>query len=205
MEDRRGPLVRRALFLEYVTIGWNVVEAVIAIWAGAAAGSIALISFGLDSCIEVTAAVAVVHRFRTRDLDKQDAAERRALRIVGVTFFLLAAYVFVESIRKLWLHKIPGQSAVGIVLTLISAFWMPFLSRSKRAIAVELRSPALLADSRETLFCAILSVVVLAGLAANALMGWWWADPVAGLVVVYFLIEEAREAWRGDSEACEEV
>lgn len=200
MADQRDILIRRALFLEYITIGWNILEGIVAIGAGVAAGSIALISFGLDSGIEVAAALAIVHRFRTRTLEKQDAAERRALRIVGGTFFLLAAYVLVESLRKLWLHEVPGHSPVGIVLTTISAIWMPFLSRQKKKIAGELQSRALLAESRETLFCAILSVVVLAGLAANALAGWWWADPAAGLIVVYFLVGEAREACFGKGE-----
>jgi len=190
-------LIRKALRLEYITISWNVVEAIVAIGAGAAAGSIALISFGLDSCIEVTSAAAIVYRFRTKDPDKQDAAERRALRIVGATFFLLAIYVFVESARKLWNHDLSAPSGVGIALTVISAVSMPFLSRAKLRVAGQLHSRALLADSRETLFCAVLSVVVLVGLLLNATLGWWWADPVAGLIVVYYLIKEAREAWKG--------
>jgi divalent metal cation (Fe/Co/Zn/Cd) transporter len=197
-------VVRRALRLEYVTIGWNIIEAMVAICAGAAAGSIALIGFGLDSCIEVTSAVAIVYRFRTRDPDKQDAAERRALRIVGGTFLLLALYVSVESVRKLWLHEVSGPSPVGIAVTTVSALSMPFLSQAKKKVAAQLHSRALLADSRETLFCAVLSIVVLAGLLLRAVAGWWWADPVAGLIVVYFLIKEAREAWQGHGCGCGE-
>jgi divalent metal cation (Fe/Co/Zn/Cd) transporter len=200
----RDSLVRRALRLEYLTMAYNVLEGIVAIAAGSRAGSIALIGFGLDSGIEVASALAIVHRFRTKDPEKQDAAERRALKLVGATFFLLAIYVGVESIRKLWRHEEPQQSFVGMALTLASVAWMPFLSRAKRRIAAQLHSRALLADSRETLFCAILSVVVLAGLVANALAGWWWADPVAGLVVVYFLVKEAKEAWSGDGCGCED-
>lgn len=202
MTQERSALVQRALKLEYVTIAWNVIEAAVSIGAGIAAGSIALVGFGLDSCIEVAAAVAVLHRFLAKDDAHQLAAERRALRIVGGTFFLLAIYVSIESIHKLWTRDIARPSPVGMGITTLSALCMPFLARAKQRAAADLHSRALLADSRETLFCGVLSVVVLGGLAVNAWLGWWWADPVAGLIVVYFLVKEAREAWQGRGCGC---
>jgi len=190
--------VRRAIWLEYFTVSWNVIEGVVAIAAGVVAGSIALVGFGLDSAIEVISGSALIWRFRQHGLgtETETAAERRAIFIVGVTFLLLALYVTYESARKLALGEQPEESLVGIVLTAISLAVMPALAHFKRKVAGQLGSRALLADAKETLACSYLSFTVLLGLAANAALGWWWADPVAGLAIVYWLAKEGREALR---------
>ena len=190
--------VRRALWLEYFTVSWNVVEGIVAIAAGVVAGSIALVGFGLDSAIEVISGSALIWRFRQHGLgtETETAAERRAIFLVGVTFLLLALYVTYESVRKLALQEQPEESLVGIVLTAVSLVAMPGLAYFKRKVAGQLGSRALLADAKETLACSYLSFTVLLGLAANAAFGWWWADPVAGLAVVYWLAKEGREALR---------
>lgn len=190
--------VRRALWLEYFTVSWNVIEGVVAIAAGVVAGSIALVGFGLDSYIEVISGSALIWRFRQHGLgaEAETAAERRAIFLVGVTFLLLALYVTYESVRKLALRERPEESLVGIVLTAVSLVVMPGLAYFKRRVAAQLGSRALLADAKETLACSYLSFTVLLGLAANAALGWWWADPVAGLAIVYWLVKEGREALR---------
>ena len=190
--------VRRALWLEYFTVSWNVIEGVVAIAAGVVAGSIALVGFVLDSAIEVVSVSALIWRFRQHGLgtDVESAAERRAIFIVGITFLLLALYVTYESVRKLALREQPEESLVGILLTAVSLAVMPSLAYFKRKVAGQLGSRALLADAKETLACSYLSFTVLLGLAANAALGWWWADPVAGLTIVYWLVKEGREALR---------
>ena len=190
--------VRRAIWLEYFTVSWNVIEGVVAIAAGVVAGSIALVGFGLDSAIEVISGSALIWRFRQHGLgtETETAAERRAIFIVGVTFLLLALYVTYESARKLALRERPEESLVGIVLTAISLAVMPALAHFKRKVAGQLDSRALLADAKETMACSYLSFTVLLGLAANAALGWWWADPVAGLAIIYWLVKEGREALR---------
>ena len=191
-------LVRRALLLEYFTIGWNLLEGVFSIAAGLAAGSIALIGFGLDSFIEVTAAGVVAWRFGQHGLGEAEetAAERRAILVVGVTFLLLAAYVLYESLSKLIRQERPEESVLGIIITAVSLLVMPALAYFKRRVGEQVGSRALLADAKETLACSYLSVTVLLGLAANSLFGWWWADPAAGLAVVYWLVREGWEAVR---------
>lgn len=187
--------VRRALRLEYVTIGWNVLEAVVALVAGWIAGSIALVGFGLDSLIEVTSAVALVWRLRkTGDPDRELEAERLALRIVGYTFFALAAYVTFQAGRLLLQRTAPDESLVGIALAAVSLVVMPWLGVAKKRLARRIGSRALDADGTETLVCAYLSLTLLVGLGANALWGWWWADPIAALVIVAFLVHEGKEA-----------
>ncbi|MBI2887089.1 MAG: cation transporter [Chloroflexi bacterium] len=203
--DPRSLLVRRALWLEYFTVGWNVLEGIVAIAAGAVAGSIALIGFGLDSGIEVTSGAILIWRFRQHGMgdDVETAAERRAVYVVGVTFLLLALYVSVEALRKLWLQERPEESVLGIIVTLLSLALMPSLALLKRRIAGQLGSRALLADAKETLACSYLSFTVLLGLGANALFGLWWADPLAALAIVYWLVREGREALeeaRGEDE-----
>lgn len=190
-------LIKKALWLEYVTAGWNIVEGIIAVAGGITAGSIALIGFGLDSFIEVTAAGALIWRLKKNEPEEESAAEKKALRIVAVTFFLLAIYVGIESGKALLFREAPKKSLIGIALTAVSVVVMPFLAFAKRGVAKELKSRALAADSAETLICSMLSAVVLIGLALNTLLGWWWADPVAGLVMVGFLVKEGREAWEG--------
>ncbi len=192
----KSVLIRRAFLLEYFTISWNVLEGIISVAAGIAAGSIALVGFGLDSFIEVTAGAVIIWRFRQHGLGEEieTAADRRAVLIVGATFLLLAAYVLFESSRKLLLQEYPEESTLGIIVTAVSLVIMPGLAYLKRTTAIRLGSDALMADAKETLACSYLSLAVLIGLAANAMFGWWWADPLAGLAIVYWLAREGLEA-----------
>jgi divalent metal cation (Fe/Co/Zn/Cd) transporter len=198
-EDARARLVRKALFLQYLVIVWNVVEAGIGLNAGLIAGSVALVGFGLDSVIEVAAASTLVWRLKKHcsDPDEETRAEKMALKIIGGTFFLLSAYVSVESTKALWLHEVPKESSIGIALAVASALIMPVLGLKRRWLAVELQSKALAADAMETMICAGLSVILLVGLALNSFLGWWWADPVAGFLMVAVMVKEGREAWKG--------
>jgi divalent metal cation (Fe/Co/Zn/Cd) transporter len=192
-------LRRRALWLEYLTIGWNVIEAVVAVAAGLAAGSIALVGFGFDSSIEVFAASTVVWQFRAElrgDVDKD--RERRALRLIAVTFFVLAAYVSVEAIRDVIVDEKADASPVGIVLACVSLAVMPTLAWLKRRTGRALNSATLIADSAETFLCSWLSAVLLVGLVFNATIGWWWADPLAALGIAFLALREGIEAWRGE-------
>lgn len=193
-------LQRRARLLVWVTIVWNTVEAVVALAAGAAASSGALVSFGLDSTIEVSAAVVALWYLR----GESEEREERAGRLIGLTFWALAAWVTFDAVTDLIVGDRPDVSAVGLVLTGVSVIVMPALAVAKRRTADELGSSALAAESNETMVCAYLSVAVLAGLGANALFGWWWADPVAALVVAAIAANEGREAWRGEllEEGC---
>lgn len=197
---------KRALLAEYFTVGWNVVEGIVAIAAGWVASSIALIGFGLDSYIEVASGLILIWRLRQHDFadeEEEEVAERKAIFFVGVTFFLLAVYVSYESGKKLLLHEHPDESIVGIVLAIVSLVVMPVLAFYKKKIATEINSRALRADAMETIACSYLSLTLVLGLGLNALFGWWWADPVAALAMVYFLIKEgweAMEAGRGNTE-----
>ncbi len=190
---------KKALLSEYFTVGWNVIEGIIAIAAGVIAGSIALVGFGLDSYIEVASGLVLIWRLRKHGLDneeEEEAAEKKAVLFVGVTFFLLAAYVIYESGRKLLFQEHPRESLVGIILAFVSLIVMPLLAVYKKKIAAEINSRALRADALETLACSYLSFTLLLGLGANALFGWWWADPIAALAMVYFLLKEGKEAIR---------
>lgn len=191
---------RRAIRLEQVTIGYNVVEMVVAVSAGLAAGLVSLVGFGVDSGIEVAAAGVVLTRLyaEVRGGRPDEAAERRALRFIAVTFFALAAYVTVEAVRDLLGGETPDASVVGVVLTGLSVVVMPVLAWSKRRAGEALGSKLVLADAKETLLCAWLSVSTFAGLLAFALLGWTWLDPVAGLVIAAFAVHEGREAWEGE-------
>ncbi|WP_045747823.1 cation transporter [Actinoplanes rectilineatus] len=193
---RRTQLGRRIRLLVAATITYNVVEAVIAISAGTAAGSTALIGFGLDSVIEVSSAAAVAWQFTGADPEKR---EKTALRIIAVSFFALAAYVTVESVRALLGGAEAEHSTAGIVLAAVSLAIMPGLSYAQRRAGRELGSRTAVADSRQTLLCTYLSAVLLAGLVVNSLFGWSWADPIAALVIAAVAIKEGREAWRGDA------
>lgn len=187
-------LQRRARLLVWATIVWNTVEAVVALAAGAAASSGALVSFGLDSTIEVSAAVVALWYLR----GESEEREQRAGRLIGVSFWALAAWVTFDAVTDLVAGDQPDVSAVGLVLTGVSVVVMPALAIAKRHTATALGSSALAAESNETMVCAYLSAAVLAGLGANALFGWWWADPVAALVVAAIAANEGREAWRGE-------
>ena len=192
---RRAILNRRVRLLVTATISYNVVEAIVAITAGTIASSTALIGFGLDSVIEVSSAAAVAWQFAGADPERR---ERTALRIIAISFFALAAYVTVESVRALAGGVEAGHSTVGLVLAALSLAIMPGLSYAQRRAGRELGSRSAVADSKQTLLCTYLSGVLLVGLAVNSLFGWSWADPVAALVIAAVAVKEGREAWRGD-------
>ncbi|MBA2502173.1 MAG: cation transporter [Pyrinomonadaceae bacterium] len=186
--------VRRGRRLEYFTIGWNSLEAIVSIGAGVIAGSIALLGFGVDSVIETLSGAVLLWR-----LVSGEHREQIALRLVGVSFLLLAGYVAFDAVKSLLLRETPDASHVGIGLATLSLIVMPLLARAKRRVAVSLKSRALEADSRQTDICAYLSAILLAGLGMNALFGWWWADPVAGLVMIPIIAKEGIEALRGET------
>lgn len=194
--ERRALLARRIRILVAATISYNVLEAIVAIAAGARASSTALIGFGLDSVVEVASAAAVAWQFAAPD---PEVRERTALRIIALSFFGLAAYVTVDAVQALWGVDRPEHSAVGIVLAAVSLVIMPVLSYAQRRAGRELGSRSAVADSKQTLLCTYLSGVVLAGLVLNSLLGWFWADPVAGLVIAAVAIKEGLDAWRGDA------
>ncbi|WP_281897544.1 cation transporter [Micromonospora humidisoli] len=191
---RRASLVRRVRLLVAATITYNVIEAVVALTAGTVAESTALVGFGLDSVIEVSSAAAVAWQFTAADHERR---ERAALRIVAGSFFALAAYVTVESVRALVSGDRAGHSTVGLVLAVLSLLVMPLLSAVQRRAGRELGSASAVADSRQTLLCTYLSGVLLVGLAVNSLFGWWWADSAAALVIAAVAVREGRDAWRG--------
>ena len=195
----RTALVQRGLALNYLTIGYNVIEAIVAIGAGIVAGSVALVGFGLDSVIEVTASGAAQWRLRA-DLDaaRRERVERATLRIIGWSFLALAAYVVYDSADALLRREPPERSVVGLVLLALSAVVMPVLARAKRRVARAMTSRALEADAMQTSLCAYLSVIALAGVALNAAFGWWWADPVAALAMVPIIAREGIEGVRSD-------
>jgi len=184
--------------LQHLTIAWNSAECLVALAAGFVAGSIALVGFGFDSAVEVTSSLAALWRLRN-DADEggREAAERRTLRIIGLCFLLLAAYVLGDAAIVLVERRAPDHSRVGIVLAALSMIVMPLLVRSKRRIATRLGSGALEAEARQTQVWAYLSAVLLAGLGLNAGLGWWWSDPVAGLVMVPLIANEGWQALKG--------
>ncbi len=202
----RAALVHHALRLEYLTVGWNVVEGVVAIAAALAAGSVALLGFGIDSFVECASAAVLLWRLlgerRGLDADRIAALDRRAHRLVAASLFLLAAYVAIDAAHALWARERPDPSAVGIALTAVSIVAMQWLARAKRRAAARLGSRALEADAFQTTACFWLSVVTLAGVGINAALGWWWADPVAALVMTGFIGWEGLEAWRGEDCGC---
>ncbi len=200
----RATAVHRGLSLEYFTVAWNLVEALVALASGAVAGSIALIGFGLDSLIEVSSGGILLWRLHSdHDERRRESAERRALQLVGISFLALAAYVAGDSVVSLVKREAPERSLVGIVLAIVSLITMPMLARGKRRVALTLGSRALQADSRQTDICAYLSAILLLGLLLNAAFGWWWADPAAGLVMAPFIVYEGIQALRGKT-CCDE-
>ena len=202
MSAPRLLLVRRGLRLNYATLGYNCLEGLIAIAAGLAAGSVALVGFGLDSLIEVSASGAALWRlYSDRDAERREHAERLTIRAIGVLFLALAAYVAADALRALLTRAAPEESIVGIVLALFSLIVMPLLAGAKRRVAFAMGSGALAAEAKQTLFCTYLSAILLAGLLLNAVGGWWWADPVAALVMVPIIAREGVEGVRGRS-AC---
>ncbi|WP_328454358.1 cation transporter [Amycolatopsis sp. NBC_00438] len=191
---RRAVLVRRIRLLVVATITYNVVEAGIALVAGTEASSGALIGFGLDSVIEVASAVAVAWQFSGKD---HEAREQRALKMIALSFFALAVYVTVDAVRTFFAAAAPESSVAGVLLAAVSLVVMPALSAAQRRAGRELGSASAVADSRQTLLCTYLSAVLLAGLLLNAVLGWWWADPVVALAIACVAAKEGRTAWRG--------
>jgi divalent metal cation (Fe/Co/Zn/Cd) transporter len=204
--ESRAPAVRRALTLEYLTIGWNVVEGLVAIGAALLAGSVALLGFGIDSFVECASGLVLVWRLgaerRGMDEDAIERLDHRARRLVGASLFLLAAYIAGDAALALWQQERPAASFVGIGLTVVSIVAMQWLARAKRRAAAVLGSRALEADAFQTTACFWLSVITLAGIGFNAALGWWWADPVAALGMTWFIAREGQEAWRGEECGC---
>jgi divalent metal cation (Fe/Co/Zn/Cd) transporter len=196
----RSSLVKRGRKLEYFTIVYNSLEGLVALVAGLMAGSIALVGFGFDSLIEVTSGAALVWRLHLdADESRRERIEKITLRIVGVLFLLLAAYVSYDSIKSLIWRDQPHESIPGIILAIASVIVMPLLVRAKRKVARGIKSGALMADSKQTELCTYLSAILLVGLLLNALVGWWWADPVAALIMVPIIVKEGIEGLRGET------
>lgn len=202
----RAQLVRRGRYLEYFTIGYNSLEGLIAVVAGLVAGSIALVGFGFDSLIEVTSGAVLLWRLNA-DVDeaRRERVEAISLRLVGICFIVLALYITQDSIWSLLKREAPDESLTGIILAAVSLIVMPLLVRAKRRVARSINSGALMADSKQTELCTYLSAILLGGLLLNALLGWWWADPVAALIMVPIIANEGIEALRGETccdDAC---
>jgi divalent metal cation (Fe/Co/Zn/Cd) transporter len=198
----RSAVVARGRRLEYLTIAWNGFEAVVALVSGLVAGSVALIGFGADSVIETMSAVVLLWRLRSDcEIQQRERSERVARRLVGACFVLLAAYVTLESVHALWTRERAARSIAGIMIAVAAVIVMPLLARAKRRVAAELGSNAMRSDSRQADFCAYLSAILLAGLLLNTVFGWWWADPVAALVMVPIIAREGAQGVRG--QACD--
>lgn len=206
MPSRRARLLAAALRLEYLTVGWNIVEGLVSIWAALAAGSVALLAFGIDSFVETSSGLVLLWRLaaerRARDREEIERLDARAHKLVGLSLFALAIWVSFDAAQTLWQREAPAVSPVGIAVTTLSIAVMMWLARAKRRVAAELESRALEADSFQTTACWWLSVVALAGMGLNALLGWWWADPAAALGMTYFLWREGGGAWRSERCGC---
>ena len=189
-------LRKRALSLSYFTVGYNILEGMISIFAGVLAGSIALVGFGLDSFIESLSGGVMIWRFGKQDIvskDEEERIEKKATTFVAYSFFILGIYVLYESVKKLYFEEIPSPSLIGIIIAVVSSIVMPILYMIKYQTGKSLKSKSLIADSKETLTCAFLSVALLLGLGLNYLYGFWQADPIVGLIIVIFLIREGYE------------
>ncbi|WEV77291.1 cation transporter [Janibacter cremeus] len=197
--ERRAVLGRRAQLLAGASVLYNLIEAAVAITVGAIASSIALVGFGLDSLVEMASGLVILWQFRAA---LPESRERQALRLIAISFFALAGYVGVESVRSLVSGDGADHSTAGVVIAGVSLVVMPLLSWAQRRTGRELGSGSVVADSKQTLLCTYLSAVVLVGLLANSLLGWWWADPLAALVVAGVALREGLEAWRGDACHC---
>ena len=197
----RAVALRRGLWLEYMTVVWNVIEGVIAVVAGARAGSIALLAFGIDSFVECASGFVLIWRLsaerRTDSRERIEKLEHSARRLVGASLFLLAAYVAFDAVKALITGEKPESSIVGIALSAVSMGVMFWLAAAKRGTAAVLGSAALRADAAQTMACWQLSLATLAGVGLNAVLGWWWADPVAALGIAALIVREGREAWEG--------
>ncbi len=196
-------LYKKGLHLEYFTVGYNIVEAVASIGFGILAGSIALVGFGLDSIVESLSGFVLIWRLRRHgkiSKDREEKVEKRAMKFVAITFFVLGAYVLYESIKKLMFMEIPEPSLPGIVIASVSIIVMPILTLQKYNVGKQINSKALIADSKETLACAFLSLALLLGLGLNYLFGLWQADPVVGIIIVIFLFREGLKGWEESNE-----
>lgn len=194
----RRPQLQRGILLEYLTVGWNIIEGFVAVSSGAVSGSIALIGFGVDSFIETSSGGILLWRLGAEHRGHgAEKLERKALKLVGLSFLLLAAYVAFDSTNSLLEREAPERSILGIAIAVLSLIVMPWLAHAKRKTAAHLNSAALHADSRQSSLCACLSAILLGGLLLNALLGWWWADPVAALGMVPIILNEGREALKG--------
>jgi divalent metal cation (Fe/Co/Zn/Cd) transporter len=191
----RARLVRRARLLAWAGLGWHAIEATVAITAGVVAGSVALVGFGADSLIEAMAGLVVIWRLA----GAHAMSERRAQQMIAVSFYVLSAYVAVEAIRSLAAVDRPAVSWVGIGLSIVTLATMPPLATAKGRVADALGSSATKSESRQTMLCAYLSAALLVGLGLNALLGWWWADPLTALGIAGVAMKEGRDAWRGES------
>ena len=197
-------LHRKALILSYITVGYNIAECLVSIFAGVLAGSIALIGFGLDSLVESLSGSVMIWRFRRHEKmseEEEEDLEKKAARMISVTFFILGAYVLYESAKKLIVHEVPHPSLLGIVIAFVSLITMPVLFYLKYKIGKKIGSRSLVADSKQTLACMFLSLALLIGLGLNYLFGIWQADPIVGLVIVSLLFKEGYETWK-EEEVC---
>lgn len=197
----RQDFVRRGRKLEYITVAWNSLEALVSIVAGLIAGSVSLVGFGLDSLVEVASGVALLWRLH-HDLNesRRERVEQTTLRIVGMCFVVLSAYILYESGSALIRHEAPERSIPGILIAGAAVVLMPMLARAKRRVAAGIKSGAMKADSKQADFCAFLSAILLVGLVLNSVFGWWWADPVAGLLMVPIIAKEGADGLKG--KAC---
>ena len=193
----RADLVKRGRRLEYLTIGWNAVEGLVAIVAGLLAGSISLVGFGLDSLIELLSGAALLWRLHLDAPEKRERSEAIALRLVGISFLALAAYIFYDATKSLIRREAPEASHIGIAIAALSLIVMPLLARAKRQIAASIHSHALEADARQTDICTYLSAILLGGLVLNAIFGWWWSDPIAAFVMTAIIAKEGIDGLRG--------
>jgi divalent metal cation (Fe/Co/Zn/Cd) transporter len=199
----RSEQVRRGISLEYLTIGWNVLECAVAVTAGLLAGSVALLGFGFDSAIESISGSVLLWRLHAERRGRHvETVEQRALQWVGVSFLILAVYVAFDSLKSLWQREQPEHSVAGIILAIVSLVGMPLLAKAKRNAAHGLGSAALEADARQTSLCGYLSFILLGGLVLNFLLGWWWADPLAALIMVPLIANEGKEALEGKECRC---
>jgi divalent metal cation (Fe/Co/Zn/Cd) transporter len=200
----RPRLIKRGLQLEYFTVAWNVLEAFVGLAAGLAAGSVALVAFALDSVVEASSGTILIWRLRSESTGKHTAeeAERRAIRLVAIAFIALALYVGGRALYDLMTRSEPSESPIGIALAIVSLIVMPLLAWGKLRVARRLDSRALQADSTQTVLCTYLSAFLLIGLVANALLGWWWADPLAGLAIAGIAAKEGRELWTAKDICC---
>jgi len=190
-------LHKKALLLSYFTVGYNVLEGIVSIIAGSLAGSIALVGFGLDSFVESLSGSVMIWRFRKHGKmteEEEERVEAKAIRLIAYTFFILGSYILYESVKKLCFHEIPYPSLLGIIIAIVSMIVMPVLFYIKYRTGKSINSKSLMADSKQTLACAFLSVALLIGLGINYLYGLWWADPIVGVIIVIFLIKEGYTA-----------